>query len=372
MLKPYSRTIKPLLGLLALPFLFSCDAQTEPESVAEALRPVRTLQVTASAGKASREFPAVVDAARSAELSFRISGTIKEMPVKEGDKVEEGELIARLDQSDVRIQLKSAKANYETAKANYERGKKLVEPGHLSQSDFDKLKSKFTNAEADLAAARQNLGYTSLKASFGGRIAKRHVENFEEVGPQNPIVTLQDIGSLTIKIRVPEGLMLRTRGDGQKHLYFVTFEAIPEQRFPLELKEAAITADEEDQTYEVSFMTPRVEGYTILPGMSAVVVIETTGKAPGEAGSIFVPPSTVMEDRSSRFVYVVEAANSGGPAGAAAEDVGVIRRREVSTGELDNRGLQILSGLKPGEHLLTAGMSQAQPDMRVRWKAAAK
>ncbi|MBL3588768.1 MAG: efflux RND transporter periplasmic adaptor subunit [gamma proteobacterium endosymbiont of Lamellibrachia anaximandri] len=361
--------ITPLLLSLAFsPLLHSCGTETAAVAPPEILRPVRALEVEPTVTKATREFPAVVDAARSANLSFRVTGIINEMPVKEGEKVKKGDVIAKLDQTDARIELKSSLASYETAQSNFQRGKKLVGPGHISQSDFDKLNAKFATAEAQLEATRQNLNHTVLRASFDGRLARRFAEIHEEVTPQTQVVTLQDISTLTIQINVPESIMLRTRKGSQVHSYFVHFDAIAEQRFPLKLKEAATSADEENQTYEVTFTMPRVKGYTILPGMSAVVIIETESRAEDIAAVFHVPASSVLEDTEGRYVYVVEAlAESDTNPKTNRSGVGVIQRRTVTTGELDARGLLITSGLKRGDHILTAGMSQAQPEMKVRW-----
>ncbi|MBL3601484.1 MAG: hypothetical protein JMN25_16735 [gamma proteobacterium endosymbiont of Lamellibrachia anaximandri] len=155
------------------------------------------------------------------------------------------EVIAKLDQTDARIELKSSQASYETARSNFQRGKKLVGPGHISQSDFDKLNAQYATAEAQLAATGQSLNYTVLHASFDGRLTRRFAEIHN----------------------VPESIMLRTRKGSQVHSYFVHFDAIAEQRFPLKLKEAATSADEENQTYEVTFTMPRVKGYTIIAGI---------------------------------------------------------------------------------------------------------
>ncbi|MBL3599291.1 MAG: efflux RND transporter periplasmic adaptor subunit [gamma proteobacterium endosymbiont of Lamellibrachia anaximandri] len=354
-----------LLSLVFSPLLLSCGTETEPVvAPPEILRPVRTLEVEPTVTKATREFPAVVDAARSANLSFRVTGIINEMPVKEGEKVKKGDVIAKLDQTDTQIELKSSLASYETARSNFQRGKKLVGPGHISQSDFDKLNAQYATAEAQLEATKQNLNYTVLHASFDGRLARRFVEIHEEVTPQTQIVTLQDISTLNIKINVPESVMLRTRKGSQVHSYFVHFDAIAEQRFPLKLKEAATSADEENQTYEVTFTMPRVKGYTILPGMSAVVIIETESSTVDNGAIFHVPASSVLEDMQGRYVYVVDALAESG---ANKSGVGIIQRRTVTTGELDARGLLITSGLKRGDHILTAGMSQAQPEMKVRW-----
>lgn len=88
-----------------------------------------------------RRFPARIEAARRAELSFAISGRLQEILVKEGDPVREGQTLARLDPTDYKIVLKDRQASYDNAKRNFDRASELVKTGAISRIDFDRTES---------------------------------------------------------------------------------------------------------------------------------------------------------------------------------------------------------------------------------------
>jgi len=351
-IKPFSRVATSVLvGLI----LTACENSDQTQLQQEVLRPVKTLVVGASEEGIRREFPGVVDAAQKADLGFRVAGKLKEIAVKEGDQVKKGQVIARLDQTDIKIRLNSKQADYERAKADFDRAKRLVDDRHISRSDYDKLKAQYSTAEAQLASAQQDIKYTELRAPFPGYIAKRYVDNFEEVNAKQGIVALQDLSSLLIKIDVPESVMIRVKRDGQRKLYAM-FEAIAGEKFPLTFKEAATQADEKSQTFEVTFAMPAPKDHIILPGMTAMVAVER--QSGGEAGAaVYLPAHAVLEDRQGRFVYLAV------PDG---KQEGIIRRRAVTTAHLTAQGIEVTAGLTAGDRVVTAGMSKLVEGKRVR------
>ena len=333
----------------------ACDNAPEPAE-SPPLRLVRTLEITPPDADFWREFPGVVEAAQKADLSFRVSGNLKKMPVKEGDMVRKEQLLAQLDDTDYKIQQKSRRAEYDQVSSDYNRGRSLVEKGLISRADFDKLKAQEESAKSALDAANKNLEYTSIRAPFAGRIAKRYVENFEEVSAKEPIFSLQDLSSMAIKVDVPESVMIQVQRGAKPEVY-ATFEQIAGKQFPLTLKEVASKPDENSKTYEVTFTMPPVEGFNILPGMSLTV----RGKPPQNGAlaekSITVPAHAVLEDSEGRYVYVVRK---------SAEGHGVVEKRVVKTGELSRLGLAITAGLEVGDHVVTAGMSKMVNGLEVR------
>ncbi len=227
---------------LPLLLLTACSEEAPlppPES-----RPVKTILVGGIKAGDIRQFPGVVDAIQKADLSFRVEGKLKQILVKEGEIVTKDQQLASLDPTDYQIVLNDRKASYATAKANYDRAKQLVEKGAISRVEHDKIRAEYASAKASLEAAEQDLKYTSLKATFPGYIAKRHVENFEEVRRKQKIFTLQDISELEIKIDVPESLMIQLRRaiepgkikQPERELY-AAFDQIKDVQFPLSLKE---------------------------------------------------------------------------------------------------------------------------------------
>lgn len=341
-------------------FITACDEQQKTQTV-EPLRPVRTILASASDGIAGRDFPGIVVAENRADISFRVSGKLKALLANEGEEVVKGQVIARLDQTDFKIELKDKQATYDKSKANFSRSATLLEPGHISQREFDEIKAAYSTADAHLRAAKQNLIYTELKAPFDGSITKSYVDNFEEVMARDRIVTLQDLKSMQVEIDIPETLMINVRRSSEQRKIHATFDAIKDKKFPLIFREVSAQADETTHAYKVRFSLPPIENYTILPGMTATVVADkisgTDGS--GDESEITVPSHAVLEDNKGRFVYIAVPES-------ASSMTGIIHRRNVTTSRLTNTGLIITSGLDPNDMIVIAGMSKMQEGLNVR------
>lgn len=355
---------KPSVLILSALLLISACDQEQKAQTETPLRPVRTIVASAADGITGRDFPGIVIAENKADLSFRVAGKLKDLLVKEGDEVITGQVIARLDQTDFKIELKEKQASYDQAKANFTRAEKLLEPGHISQREFDEIKAAYSTADAHLKAARQNLIYTELKAPFNGSITKTYVDNFEEVAAKGEIATLQDLKSMAIEIDVPESLMIRIkRGQSQRTLH-ASFDAIKDKKFPLTFREVSAQADETTHAYKVRFSLPPIENYSILPGMTATVIANIIKAVDGNEiiNDITIPAHAVLEDNRGRFVYIAKPE-------PAAPATATIHRRNVTTSRLTNSGLVITSGIKQDDLVVTAGMSKMQEGLRVKLMA---
>lgn len=338
--------------------LNSCGSDKQVTTQKEELRPVRTIKVSEADSVATREFPGVVDALQKANLGFRVSGKLQSIFVKESEKVKRGQKIAQLDQKDFEIRLNSAQADFERAKASYERAEQLLPQGFVSKTDYDQLKAEYTRATANLDSAQQDMEYTVLRAPFAGIIAKRFVENFEEVTAKQEVVALEDLSAYSIKIDIPESVMIRIqRGVQQRRKIYATFDAIKGEKFPLTIKETATRPDEQTQTYSVRFTMQSPPGRTILPGMTVTVAAEKRPEESGQLEGYFIPAHAVLEDRQGRYVFLAKPSET---------NISSVQRREVTVGEISAQGIQVVDGLKPGDYVITAGMSQLSDGMRVR------
>jgi len=349
------------IHLLATLLLITACDEKQTAQVEQPLRPVRTIVASATDGITGRDFPGIVIAENKADLSFRVSGKLKELLIKEGDKVKQGQILARLDQTDFKIALEDKQASYIKAKANFTRSAKLIEPGHISQREFDQIKATYSTSSAHLKAAKQNLIYTELKAPFDGSITKTYVDNFEEVLGKGKIATLQDLKSMEIEIDVPESLMIRVRRGQNNRAIHARFDAIKGEEFPLTFREISTQADETTHAYKLRFALPTIENYTILPGMTATVVADSVPTADQDSSKneIIIPAHAVMEDNRGRYVFIAEPEISS-------PTTGVVHRRDVTTSRLTNSGLIITSGIHPADLVITAGMSKMQEGLRVR------
>ncbi len=342
---------------LACLLLTGCGKEEAPVE-SKAPRPVKTVVLADSGGSAVRQYPGRVRAASRADLSFEVAGKLIELPVKEGQVIEKGELVARLDDRDLSSDLKSAKAESDNAAANFARGAKLVKDGFISKTDFDKLSSQRDVTAAALARAEKAVEDTRLLAPFSGRVANRLVENFQDVQAKQAIMRLQDIEQLEIVVDIPENRAIRMRdGKDEDVKIHAVFEASPGREFPLTVKEFSTEANPETQTFEAVLAMPQPEGLLLLPGMTAMVWAESAEVEEGSSAGTFVIPAVALfaDEAGKSHVWVV--------------DVGAntVQRRAVETGDLSgNDEIRVIGGLKAGEMVAVSAVSRLREGMEIQ------
>jgi RND family efflux transporter MFP subunit len=350
---------RAIVASTLLPLLFTACTEEAPLPPPES-RPVKTMLVGGVTSGNFRQFPGVVDAIQKADLSFRVGGKINEVLVKEGDMVEKGKVLAQLDPTDYQIVLNDRKASYATASANFERAKQLIAKDAISKVDHDKIRAEYHTARANLDAAEQDLKYTSLTATFPGYVARRHVENFEEVRRKQTVFTLQDISELEIKIDVPENLMIQLRRaiepgkvtKPRRDMYAV-FDQIKDTKFPLTLKEISTTADPNTRTFQATLKMDHPEDYNLLPGMTTTVFAEVLASESGDSLSVLLPLSAVIADPDKNpTVWIVD------------ETTMTVRSKPVKAGAMTSNRITV-SGLEPGERIVIAGAAFMREGMKV-------
>lgn len=358
------RTPPKFLFVLMIVLLAACDGappDTRPEPSARVIRPVKTFVVVADDQAEQRSFPARVESAHRADLSFRVPGTIAEISVREGDTVSEDTVLARLDDTDFRIELSDREATWENARRNFERARDLLPKGHISRLDYDRLEAAYKSAEAGLRQSRRNLAYTVLRAPFAGSVARRMVQPFEEVAPKQPVIALQQLHSLEVKIDLPERLLRRfdvkqnasVEEAASETSAWATFEGMSERRIPLVLVEAATRADPQTQTYELTFRMVNPSDLVVLPGMTATVTVDVSRLLAADTET-WIPASAVTGDAALQpQVWVLDPLAM------------TVSHRKVRAGEMRGSQIRILSGLDDGDEVVTVDVAHMSDGLKV-------
>ncbi len=370
------RTLSTLVCLITVLmfFLTACSKKEEKKVVKEVVRPVKTMTVKAGGVFPELTLPGKVRAARRVELAFKVvGGRLIELPIagKEGQEIKKGALLARIDPKDFQTNLRNAEgtlkegeAALQFAKSGYARVQRIKkqDPGAVSGATVDRRREGVSKAEGRIKSlkaavddAKNQLSYTYLRAPFTGVIARRFVDNFQEVKTKQPIVSLEDISNVEILVDVPENVMAITKGEGEGFVKAVTqFPTAPGKQYPLQLKEYATKADPATQTYQVVLVMPQPKGINILPGMTATVVISTEEKATKDT-PLLIPAIAVLADPNGKsYVWVVEP-----------EDM-TVHKRDVKAGPLTgSENINILEGLHDGEKIVVAGLLKLQEGMKV-------
>lgn len=353
------------LCLIVATLLLGACAQEQAELPEPASRPVKLFTVGGGSNDAVRTFPGRVDATQRAELAFRVGGQLRELLIKEGDLVKKGQVLARLDPTDYAIVVEDRRAAYDNARRNFERGKDLIEDGNISRLDFDRMEAEFRSASAALNAAEQDLEYTVLTAPFSGRIARRNVENFEEVVPRQTVIWLQNIDELDVIINLPESVVrsvrdkpgpdvdLRRGETADSIRATVRFDGRDDREFPLRPKEIATKADEQTQTFRATFTMDAPTDFNVLPGMTATVELDLTGVVTRESVR-WVPARAVQADSSmSPRVWVLDP------------DTMTVSAQPVEIGRMSGRSVEIRAGLEGGEDIVAVGAPYLAEGMKV-------
>jgi len=349
------------LMIIAALLVLSCGRRGDKEPEPEAVRPAKLFRVSAAAEENNRELPGRVRASRRADLAFQVSGPLTTFPVEEGDPVKKGEVVARILPRDFKTALVTAKANELEAMHQFNRYKDLYIKKQVSKADFDRAKREYDVAQSNVTNAENALKDTYLRAPFSGVIARRYVENFQEVRAKDPIVSLQDVSELDIVVDVPETLMASVRNRSKGTVVAqVEFAALAGSKYDLTLKEFSTEADAQTQTYRVVLALPAPEGANILPGMTAKVTgrrgAETEGMETDRVDKgFFVPVNAVFADEEDRkFVWVVDPKSM------------TVERREITVGSVSGSSISVLEGLESGETIVSAGANYLQAGMKIR------
>jgi RND family efflux transporter MFP subunit len=357
-------TLRVAAVSLLLLSLVGCGG-AEEAAPPPASRPVKIFVVRGGTADAVRTFPGRVDATQRAELAFRVPGQLQEILVREGDMAEEGQVLARLDPADYELVLEDRQATYDNARANFERGKELVVDGNISRMDYDRMEANFRSASAALSQAQKDLEYTVLTSPFRGRVAQRHVENFEDVLAKQTVFSLQDISQLDVIIDLPESVLRMVRHDisdegslGTDETVssvraYAQFEGRSDDQFPLRPKEIATKADDQTQTFRATFTMEAPTTFTVLPGMTTTVLLDLS-RLMGSESVKRVPVRAVQADSGLEpRVWVLDPQSM------------TVSARAVTIGRMSRGMIEISDGLEGGEEIVAVGAPYLAQGMRV-------
>jgi len=340
----------------------------EEQQIQEIIRPVRYIKAVPTMGSYVRTFSGVAQAGTESRLSFKVPGTVKRIACRVGSRVRTGQLLAELDPYDYELRLQQAESSLLQAKAqarnadvNYERTRTLYEKESTSKSDLDaaRMASEAANAtvqtlEKQLELARMQLNYTKIRAPLAGAIAEVRIEVNENVQAGMQVILLTSGSHIEVKVAIPEILISQIEEDKGVS---VKFDAVQGKEFQATVTEVGVKSTGIVTTFPVTLLLTEPDP-NIRAGM--VATAEFRFRLKDERERFIIPSEAVGEDREGRFVFVVEQLTEE-------EGYGIVKRKPVNVGELTTEGLEIFEGLKDGELVVTAGISQIVDGQKVKF-----
>ncbi|MGF1733908.1 efflux RND transporter periplasmic adaptor subunit [Photobacterium satsumensis] len=354
------KTITPfVLTPVAMLLLTGCsDTTTTP--VEKSPRPVQVIELESQHQYNTRQFSGVLEAIDTANLAFKVPGTITEIMVKTGQQVKKGQVIARLDPHDYQVAVLELEARLDEAKAanaladiELKRVKQATNDNAIAAVNLDRAVSGYKRSRAMVKVVEQNLqkakdalAYTELTAPFDGVVGKRFSEQFEQAAPGLPVFTLHQPSHLQAVVDIPESLInqFKAQPSGIVSWYGNT------DIIPATLKEINTLPDPIKQTYQITYQLDQ----------SALTM--TTDALPGKAiqlnvafeqgeGQYCIPYSAIKQTGATHTVFAIKN--------------GKAHPKAVSIESLQADQACVTGNLGAGDKIITAGVHYLQPGQPV-------
>ena len=285
------------------------------------------------------EVAGTVRAKRHATLEARLSGRIAELPVALGEKVQKGQLIARLDADEIAARLEQAKAALEEADHNWKRISALYAQQSVTRAEYDSAQARQRVAKGAADGAKAMMGYVEIVAPFDGVVAKKWADVGDLAAPGKPLVDLDDPSALQMEADVPDAIAAHIQPGSQLGIRVDSADGT----LTGIVSEIAPAADPNSRTFWVKLDLPPTAG--LMPGQFARLAVPI-----GEASTIRIPAAAVIRRGQMELVFVVVN--------------GRAQLRIVKTGEHIGDEEEVVSGLNSGEPVVTDGagnLADGQP-----------
>ncbi len=352
-----------ILGGVALAAI-GCAEEAPPAP--EVARPVKIFEVGSAGPTAMREYPGTIRSEAEAEIAFEVAGRVIEFPVDEGQELDAGALVARLDARDYQAALDKALAQLENQRAEFERAEKLLAEGVLAESERDSRETAFRVAQADVRTARKAVDDATLRTPVPGRVARKLVRIGESVQAKQPVLIFQSDEAgrgMEIEIAVPEREIAAASPDRTNDEVtalvrpVVRLEAMPDRPMDARISEFATSPDPATRTFKVTLRFQAPEDLQVLPGMTATVAIHSPDVLEAETGGpggLTIPSTTVVsDDTGAAFVWKIDRSAM------------TASRAPVELGPLLGDSVLVRSGLAPGDWIAMSGVHQLREGMEV-------
>jgi RND family efflux transporter MFP subunit len=382
-------------------------------------RPVKVVRVGDTSDLGKRWFPGRARATQEVNLSFQVSGPLIAFPVKVGDKVKKGQLLARIDPQDFEVKLLSAESSRKQSEANYKAMKTGARPEEIAQleaglrkadADYKAARIEYEREERlyrqkVLSAAELNRSTRRMESARAARDQAVEALRIGKEGARKEDLEAKESEIESLKAAVKDArnkleyTYLRAPFDGEIASTFVEnyqtvqakeaivrlldtthiemtvdvpeslihlvpqvksavvrFNAIPKREFPAAIKEVGSEATRATGTYPVTLILKQPDDKHIKPGMVGEARAGETTEAAKIQANLLVPLAAVFAGKEGGKDSFVWVFDPQSK---------TVSRRQVTTGEVSTLGVQVTAGLKAGELVVAAGVHHLEEGQRV-------
>lgn len=303
---------------------------------------VETMIISPQVLHADLEVPGTLLANETAELHPEVSGRLVELQIQEGRMTSKGALLAKLYDGDLQAQLRKIEVQLQIAEKTEQRQAELLRIQGVSQQDYDLSLLQVNNLKADIDILKEAIRKTEIRAPFSGKMGLRNVSPGAYVTPATILTTISQTDQLKVQFNVPERYGARLR-DGMTIDFRIDGST---KVFSARIIATEIRIDESTRSLAVRALVQQRDA-GLIPGVFAKVRIRM-----GQTDEALLVPNSVIIPLGRKKQLFVYSAGKAQP-------------RDVETGVRDSTNIQILSGLRAGDTVITSAMLFLRPGMAV-------
>jgi membrane fusion protein, multidrug efflux system len=282
-------------------------------------------------------------ASEETAIRAEVSGRIVELNIPEGGLVKKGTVLVKLFDQDLQAQLRKLKVQLQIADKTAERQKELLAINGISQQDYDLSTLNVENLKADIQSVQIAIAKTEIRAPYDGQLGLRNVSLGSYLAPADIVTTLREVNKLKLEFSVPEkyarniakGYQVKFRVDGGKKDHVATVIATEGN------------VDQATRTLKIRTVV-RDKSEELVPGVFARVNLQL-GQ---DMEALMIPSQAIIPQARNKQVIVLRKDS--------------VQFNVVETGIRDSAFVQVLSGLKKGDTIITTGLMAVRPGAKVK------
>ncbi len=302
-----------------------------------------------------RAFAGTLVEGKKANLSFRLAGPIEAVFVEEGQYVEEGQLLAKLDDRDYQLQYSAVKAQYDQISNEVQRIESLYKKGNVSANDYEKAVSGLSQITAKYQSMQNSLNDVELLAPYSGFIQDIFFEQGEIVKAGLPLISMISDKNLQVQCDIPAIVYVNR---DKFSSFNVTLESIPQSKIPLELVNIKHKSNL-NSLYRVYFKVKDSQKYNtdMAVGMDCEVEITYELETSEDQRVIKVPMESIIQTKDESYVWLCTQDKQGKY---------IVNKRIIKIVGIDDSGLVMISdGLQAGDKVIKAGVHELMDKQEV-------